>query len=63
MERRYKDIIVSDSRSENMTHRLLGSTHSYRMRERRWMLLANGGLICRERQEPELLSSERRQSA
>ena len=56
MDRRYKDIIVSDSRSENMTHRLLGRTHSYRTRTRRWMLLANGGLICRERLEPELAS-------
>ncbi|MEC7906862.1 MAG: hypothetical protein VYC82_06525 [Verrucomicrobiota bacterium] len=63
MDRRYKDIIVSDSRSENMVHRLLGRTHSYRTRTRRWMLLANGGLICRERLEPELVSSEKRQSA
>lgn len=63
MDRRFKDIIVNDSRSENMTHRLLGRNNSYRTRTRRWMLLANGGLICRERLEPELVSRGRGQSA
>ena len=52
---------MSDSRSENMTHRLLGGTHSYG-RVRRWMLLANGGLICRGGWA-KLLSSQKCQSA
>ena len=63
MDRRFKDIIVSDSRSENMIHRLLGRTDSYRTRTRRWMLLANGGLICREQLEPGLVSGEKGHSS
>jgi len=63
MDRRFKDIIVSDSRSENMIHRLLDRDNLYRTRTRRWMLLANGGLICRERLEPELVSRKKSRSA
>lgn len=63
MDRRFKDIIVSDSRSENMIHRLLDRDNSFRTRTRRWMLLANGDLICRERLEPELVSRKKSRSA
>lgn len=45
MEKRFKDIIVSDSRSENMVRRLLEISHQERSRRQRWLLLANGGLI------------------
>ncbi len=45
MDKQFKDIIVSDSRSENMLRRLLGISDQDRSRRQRWMLLANGGLI------------------
>ncbi len=45
MDKRYKDIIVEDSRSENMVRRLLEFSDRDRSRRQRWMLLANGGLI------------------
>jgi len=45
MEKRFKEIIVSDSRSENMVRRLLDISRQERSRRQRWLLLANGGLI------------------
>ncbi len=45
MKERIKEIIVSDSRSENMMRRLLGVSTERCARRRRWMLMANGGLI------------------
>lgn len=45
MEKRYKDIIVRDSRSENMLRRLVDISDQDRSRRQRWLLLANGGLL------------------
>ena len=45
MDKRFKDIIVRDSRSENMLRRLLDIPDQDRSRRQRWMLLANGGLL------------------
>jgi len=45
MDKRFKDIIVRDSRSENMLRRLLDISDQDRSRRQRWMLLANGGLL------------------
>ncbi len=45
MDKRFKDIIVKDSRSENMLRRLLDIPDQDRSRRQRWMLLANGGLL------------------
>jgi len=45
MDKRFKDIIVRDSRSENMARRLLEIPDQDRCRRQRWMLLANGGLL------------------
>ena len=45
MNKRFKDIIVRDSRSENMLRRLLDISDQDRSRRQRWMLLANGGLL------------------
>ena len=45
MNKRNKDILIADSRSENMLRRLLGVPDRDRARRQRWMLLANGGLL------------------
>mgnify|MGYP001435852049 CR=1 FL=1 len=45
MDKQFKDIIVRDSRSENMLRRLLDISDQDRSRRQRWMLLANGGLL------------------
>lgn len=45
MNKRNKDILMADSRSENMLRRLLDVSDRDRARRRRWMLLANGGLL------------------
>lgn len=45
MEKRYKEIIMEDSRSENMLRRLLEVPASDRARRQRWMLMANGGWL------------------
>jgi hypothetical protein len=45
MNKRYKEIIMEDSRSENMLRRLLGVPDRERTRRQRWLLLANGGLL------------------
>lgn len=47
MDKRYKKIIIEDSRSENMLRRLLEVPEQDRSRRQRWMLLANGGLLGR----------------
>ena len=48
MNKRSKEILVEDSRSENMLRRLLGVSDQDWSRRRRWMLLANGGLLKAE---------------
>jgi hypothetical protein len=45
MDDRNKEIIVRDSRSENMIRRLLLVPEIERSRRQRWLLLANGGAL------------------
>ena len=47
MNKRYKDIILEDSRSENMVRRLLDTPDRDRTRRQRWLLFANGGWLLR----------------
>lgn len=59
MDKRFRDIIVRDSRSENMLRRLLDIPDPDRSRRQRWMLLANGGLLRSLKLNDESGSAER----
>ena len=45
MDKRNREIIITDSRSENMLRRLLMAPERERTQRQRWLLLANGGLL------------------
>ncbi len=45
MDKRNRRIIIEDSRSQNMLDRLLGTRKEVLLRRRRWLLLANGGVL------------------
>ena len=47
MKPNYREIIVKDSRSENMVRRLLGVPSESRLKRQRWMLLARSGTLLR----------------
>jgi hypothetical protein len=51
MNKQYKEIIMEDSRSENMLRRLLDVSDRDRSRRQRWMLFANGGWLLRGKTE------------
>ena len=47
MDKRNRRIIIEDSRSHNMLNRLLGTQREVLLRRRRWLLLANNGMLQR----------------
>jgi hypothetical protein len=53
MNKRYREIIIEDSRSENMVRRLLDTPDRDRTRRQRWLLFANGGWLLKGKAEVE----------
>ena len=53
MNKRYREIIIEDSRSENMVRRLLDTPDRDRTRRQRWLLFAHGGWLLKGKAEVE----------